>query len=176
MEQTLKPIFHQNAKRLALGTFASANAKDSTFALPNAKNTNMLVSLALGDAHFLCRPCTFHFFGVDFYPTRISFPVEYWLRWVPGVGSLRWACTFHALGDANCTQSKPVFWWNMGFKGPVPRGTPVPTDQFEKGAFLADNQTCYFIFGRNKLSFGAKTTVQCSNQLKLKIALKFSIK
>ena len=22
-------------------------------------------------------------------------PVEYRLRWVPGVGSLRWACTFH---------------------------------------------------------------------------------
>ena len=49
---SLKPIFHQNAKLLALGTFASANAKDSTFALPNAKNTNMLVFLALGDAHF----------------------------------------------------------------------------------------------------------------------------
>ena len=48
----LKPIFHQNAKYLALGTFASANAKDITFALPDAKNTNMLVSLALGDAHF----------------------------------------------------------------------------------------------------------------------------
>ena len=48
----LKPIFHQNAKLLALGTFASANAKDSTFALPNAKNTNMLVSLALGEANF----------------------------------------------------------------------------------------------------------------------------
>ena len=36
--------------------------KNSTFALPNAKNTNMLVSLALGDANFLRRPCTFHFF------------------------------------------------------------------------------------------------------------------
>ena len=58
----LKPIFHQNAKLLALGTFASANAKDSTSALPNAKNTNMLVSLALGDANFLRQPCTFHFF------------------------------------------------------------------------------------------------------------------
>ena len=62
----VKPIFHQNAKLLALGTFASANAKDSTFALPNAKNTNMLVSLALGDANFLRRPYTFHFFCVDF--------------------------------------------------------------------------------------------------------------
>ena len=53
IDERLKPIFHQNAKLLALGTFASANAKDSTFALPNAKNTNMLVCLALGDAHFL---------------------------------------------------------------------------------------------------------------------------
>ena len=55
----VKPIFHCDAKLLALGTFASANAKDSTFALPNAKNTNMLVSLALGDANFS-----------PFYPTR----------------------------------------------------------------------------------------------------------
>ena len=60
--QTHKPIFHQNAKLLALGTFESPNAKNRTFALPNARNTNMLVSLALGDANFLRRPCTFHFF------------------------------------------------------------------------------------------------------------------
>ena len=33
----LKPIFHQNAKYLAWGTFASPNAKDRTFALPNAR-------------------------------------------------------------------------------------------------------------------------------------------
>ena len=106
----LKPIFHQNTKLLALGTFASANAKDSTFALPNAKNTNMLVSLALGDANFLRRPCTFLFFCVDF------IPVEYRWRWVPGFGSLRWACTFHASGDANSTQRNPVIWWNMGLR------------------------------------------------------------
>ena len=35
---------------------------------------------------------------------------------MPGVGSLRWACTFHASGDANSTQRKPVFRWNMGFR------------------------------------------------------------
>ena len=58
---SLKPLFHQNAKYLALGTFASPNAKDSTSASPNARNTNMLVSLALGDASFLRWPCTFHF-------------------------------------------------------------------------------------------------------------------
>ena len=57
----VKPIFHCHAKSFALGNFASPNIKDSTFALPNAKNTNMLGSLALGDANFLRWPCTFHF-------------------------------------------------------------------------------------------------------------------
>ena len=86
----IKPIFHQNAKLLTLGTFASANAKDSTFALPNAKNTNMLIFLALGDAHFSRLP--------DAKPKSCVLPdanprcqpVEYRLRWVPtqnaGVG------------------------------------------------------------------------------------------
>ena len=63
---SVKPIFHQNAKSFALDTFASPNAKDSTFALPQARNTNMLVSFALGDANFLRWPCTFLFFGVYF--------------------------------------------------------------------------------------------------------------
>ena len=84
--RSVKPIFHQNAKLLALGTFVSANAKDSTFALPNAKNTNMLVSLALGDANFSRRPCTFHFF------VYISFALgsqrEPHFQWnIGGVGS-----------------------------------------------------------------------------------------
>ena len=48
----IKPIFHCNAKPFVLGTFASPYTKDNTFALPNAKNTNMLVSLALGDTNF----------------------------------------------------------------------------------------------------------------------------
>ena len=44
----------------------------------------------------------------------------------PGVGSLRWACTFHALGDANSTRRKPGFWWNMGLSL---HSTPVrPSD------------------------------------------------
>ena len=65
--ETLKPIFHQNAKTSALGTFASPYAKYSTFASGDARNTNMLVSLALGDANFLRRPSTFHFLCVDFF-------------------------------------------------------------------------------------------------------------
>ena len=60
--EKLKPIFHCEAKLLALGTFASPYAKDITFALPNARNTNMLVSLALGDTNFLHWPCSFLFF------------------------------------------------------------------------------------------------------------------
>ena len=63
----LKPIFHQNTKTFALSTFASPDAKCSTFASGDARNTNMLVSLALGDANFLRRPCTFHFECVDFF-------------------------------------------------------------------------------------------------------------
>ena len=48
----LKPIFHQNAnswrRALALGNVTQRQS----FALPNAKYTNMLVYFALGDAHF----------------------------------------------------------------------------------------------------------------------------
>ena len=40
------PIFHCDAKPFALGTFPS----------PNAKDTNMLVSFALGDANFSRHP------------------------------------------------------------------------------------------------------------------------
>ena len=43
---TLKPIFHCDAKPYALGTFA----------LPNAKYTNTLVSFALGDTNFSRHP------------------------------------------------------------------------------------------------------------------------
>ena len=60
----------------------------------------MLVYFALGDASFS-----------RFYPTP-----NLKVALGPGVGSLRWACTFHALGDANSTRRKPGFWWNMGLK------------------------------------------------------------
>ena len=54
-----KPIFHQNAKYLASGVGVGQCTRRQNFALPNAKYTNMLVSLALGDANFS-----------RFYPTR----------------------------------------------------------------------------------------------------------
>ena len=78
----------------------------------------MLVYFALGDASFS-----------RFYPTRnlkVAFvptqpqrqPVEYRLHWVPGVGSLRWACTFHffvLISFALGSRRRPSFHWNMGF-------------------------------------------------------------
>ena len=64
--QTVKPIFHCDAKLLALGTFASPNAKDSTFASPDARIPTCWYLFPLGDANFLRRPCTFLFFCVDF--------------------------------------------------------------------------------------------------------------
>ena len=88
---------------------------DRSFASPKARNTNMLVSLALGDANFLRRPCTFLFFCVDFF--ALGSQREPHSQWnIGGVGSLRWACTFHASGDANSTQRKPGFRWNMGLR------------------------------------------------------------
>ena len=68
--ETLKPIFHCDAKSFALGTFASPNATDSSFALPNARNTNMLVSFALGDAKF--SRFTRRVLPDAFYPTPVS--------------------------------------------------------------------------------------------------------
>ena len=47
--------------------------------------------------------------------------------------------------------------------------------QIQTGVILADDETSYFIIGRQeKLSFRAKTTVQCSDLLNHKIVLKFS--
>ena len=116
----LKPIFHRDAKTFALGIFASPNAKESTFALPNAKNTDMLVSLALDDANFL-RHLTQN-------PQRES--VEYKLRWV----FWRWPCIFHVyfmhiscclciifrVGYARISRRKGSFQWNMGLSIPTP--------------------------------------------------------
>ena len=45
-------MFHKSKLRDLSLIRRGGATKDSTFALPNAKNTNMLVFLALGDAHF----------------------------------------------------------------------------------------------------------------------------
>ena len=118
---TVKPIFHQKAKYLAPGTFASPNAKDSIFSSPNAKNTNMLVSFALGDANFLRWPCSFHFLCVDFFALGSKRKPHF--QWnIECVGSLALGlCVGHVhsifvvlISFASGTQRKPVFWWNMG--------------------------------------------------------------
>ena len=51
---TLKPIFHCDAKLLALGTFALPDAKDDTFASPDARIPT----------------CWYLLLKVAFYPTR----------------------------------------------------------------------------------------------------------
>ena len=95
IEKSFKPIFHCDAKYLASGVGVEQCTRRQNCALPNAKYTNMLVYFALGEAHFRVLPdakpksCVLP----DAKPKRK--PVEYRLRWVPGVGSLRWACTFH---------------------------------------------------------------------------------
>ena len=121
--RTFKPIFHCDAKLLALGTFASPNAKDSTFALANARNTNMLVSLALSDANFLRWPCTFLFFV--YISFALSSQREPHFQWnIGGGGSpTQRFCVGHvqfmlfvSILFASGTQRKPVFQWNMSFR------------------------------------------------------------
>ena len=99
-----KPIFHCDAIPFALGPFA----------LPNEKNTNMLVSLVLGDANFLRWPCTFLFFLR--YPRRqplmpVSGPPTQNIH----VGHVH-VMLFMSISFVSGTQRKLVFHWNMGFK------------------------------------------------------------
>ena len=114
---SLKPIFHCDAKLLALGTFALPNAKYTTFALPNAKNTNMLVSLALGDANI--SRFTRCVLPDAFYPPRFTRrqSVEYRWRWAFWRLGWRWACTFHIFCiDFIC------IWWSTQSQYPVEYG------------------------------------------------------
>ena len=103
------PIFHCDAKTFALRTGVGLDPQCHTFALANAKDTNMLVSFALGHTNFSRHPTqnpnacqwnigcvgfqmqNFHvghvhfmFFCVDFicvwWPTQTQFPVEYGLK------------------------------------------------------------------------------------------------
>ena len=73
----VKPIFHQNAQLLASGNLASPNAKDRTFASPDARIPTCWYLLALPNANVCVIP--------DAKPQRQ--PVEYSLRWVHGVRS-----------------------------------------------------------------------------------------
>ena len=82
----------------------------------------MLVYFALGDANFLRRPCTFHFFCVDFFVLGSKRkPNSQWN--IGGVGPSGVGAgvrhvhfmLFMSILFASGTQRKPVFWWNMGF-------------------------------------------------------------
>ena len=89
-----KPIFHQNAKYLASGTFASPNAKGSTSASPNSRIPTCWYILALPptpipDAN--PKICV----TPDANPRRQS--VEYRWRWAFWRWGWRWACTFHVV-------------------------------------------------------------------------------
>ena len=88
----LKPIFHQNAKYLASGTFASPNAKGSTSASPNARIPTCWYILALPLTPILK-------FALP--PTPIPDASQWNIGGVGlsgvGAGVGRWACTFHVV-------------------------------------------------------------------------------
>ena len=93
-----------NAKVHAVGAVAppakiciSPDAKHTIFVSPDAKHTI--------------------FVSPDAKPQYQ--PVEHRLHWVPGVGSLRWACTFHIfllISFALGSRRKQSFQWDMGFR------------------------------------------------------------
>ena len=94
---TLKPIFHCDAKPFALGTFA----------LPNAKDTNMLVPFALVNTNYSRHPmrnpnASQWNIGCVGYQTQIS-----------SIGHIHFMF-FVLISFAFCTQHKPSFQWNMG--------------------------------------------------------------
>ena len=108
----LKPIFHQSTKYLASGVGVGQCTQRQNFALPNAKYTNMLVPLALGDAHFSQR-----YLKVAFYPTQN-----------PNASQCNIDCVGYQrkiLALAMCislflcqsySRWVPFFQWNMGFR------------------------------------------------------------
>ena len=90
----------------------------------------MLVYFALGDANFLRRPCTFHFFCVDFFALGSKRKPNF--QWNIGcVGSLALGlCVGHVhfmlfvpFFLAFGSQRKSSFWWNMGLKPRLRRYT-----------------------------------------------------
>ena len=93
----------------------------------------MLVSFALGDANFLRRPCTFHFFCVDFFALGSKRkPNSQWnIGGVgpsgvgAGVGHVHFMF-FVLISFAFCSQRKPSFQWNMGLN----EWTAPPFQQF----------------------------------------------
>ena len=101
--QILKPIFHQNAKYLASGTFASPNAKNSTSASPNARIPTCW--------YLKCENLRFPTPNLKFALAPTPNPDA--SQWNIGcVGSQR------EISFAFGTQREPNFRWNMGLKFP----------------------------------------------------------
>ena len=103
--ESLKPIFHCDAKTFALGTFAS----------PNAKDTNMLVSFALGDTncsrHPMQNPNTSQWnIGCVGFQAQNSC-----------IGHVHFML-FVSISFALGRQRKRSFQWNMGFNV-IPSGS-----------------------------------------------------
>ena len=83
------------------------------------KNTNMLVSLAFGDANFLRWPCTFLFFCVDFIPLATQREPNF--QWNIGCKKnlalgMYISCCLCQFQFALGGQRKPSFQWNMGLR------------------------------------------------------------
>ena len=99
LRHTFKPIFHCDAKPFALGTFA----------LPNPKYTNMLVSFALGDANF------------SRHPTQNPNASQWNIGCIGSqtqnlcVGHVHFMI-FVSISFAFCSQRRPSFQWNVGFR------------------------------------------------------------
>ena len=108
----LKPIFHWDAKPLALGPGAGLYPQRHNFLL----GTNMLVCK---NAKICITPNTNSKICVT--PNAKPQPesVEYRLRWVPNAKFSRWPCTFHVVYPfffALGTQRERCSQWNMDFR------------------------------------------------------------
>ena len=127
---SFKPIFHQNAKYLALGVGFGQCTRRQNFALPNAKYTNMLVYFAFFCVTRRQTPDAKLKFALAPTPTPNA------SQWNIGcVGSLALGlCVGHVhfiffvlISFASDTRRKPVFQWNMGFSHIVGGAQKVST-------------------------------------------------
>ena len=124
--KNVKPIFHQNAKYLASGTFASPNARNSTSASPDATIPTCWYLLhqvtpisCVGHVHFI------FFVYISFALGGQRKPHFQWN--IGGVGSSGVGhvyfmyiscclCIIFRVGYANISRRKGIFQWNMGLR------------------------------------------------------------
>ena len=104
-----KPIFNCYANKFALGTGVGLDPQRHTFASPNVKDTNMLVSFALGDANF-SRHLTQNPNKSQWNVGCVGFHMQNFR--VGHVHFMLFVLISYAFGG----QRKPSIQWNMGFK------------------------------------------------------------